>query len=367
MEIKKIKKTLILVPDLRIPGGVTNYYKTLHLNSSSNISYFEINRRKSKSKLLSILTLLKSYCIVSLKLLKNQYQALVINPSLDMGKSFHRDSVFIIIARFFNIETIVFFHGWFEPYEETINRSKFKSFLFKISYGKVSRYIVLGNIFKSKLIALGVPAKTNFFIETMVADSTWLTQLNLTEKYQSFEKEIRILFLSRIEKEKGIYIAIDSFNSFLNNTSGKQATLVIAGDGPDLNAVKDYVDKNRILNITFLGHVSGNEKKEILLNSHIMILPSFTEGLPNVILEGMLYGMPIISRAVGGIPEIVKQGVNGYLTDSYDPNKFETFLSMLATDITLYKTMAERNHQIAAEKFTSEKVKARILNIIESI
>lgn len=365
MTLKKVRKTIILVPDFQVPGGVTNYYKTLKLNTFPNISYFEMNRGNSKNNFSSILTLLKKYLILSFKFLTNQYQTLIINPSLDLGKSFHRDSVFILIARLFQKNIIVFFHGWYEPYEEEIKKSKLKSFLFKISYAKVARYIVLGNIFKSKLISLGVPSNTIFFIETMVADSTWLPDLDLNKKYESFEKDLSILFLSRIEKEKGIFIAIDSFNKFLNQTS-RRATLVIAGDGPDLNDVKDYVSRNNLLNIKFLGHVSGLKKKKILLDSHIMILPSFTEGLPNVILEGMLYGMPIISRAVGGIPEVIEQGVNGYITDSYDPNIFETFLAKLASDFNLYKTISERNHQIAAEKFISEKVRKRILDIIQN-
>jgi glycosyltransferase involved in cell wall biosynthesis len=97
-----------------------------------------------------------------------------------------------------------------------------------------------------------------------------------------------------------------------------------------------------------------------------MIFPSFTEGLPNSILEGMLYGMPIISRATGGIPEIVKNNINGYLTESYDPLIFADFLFNLASDCSLFKTISETNHQIALQQFTSEKVKERILKIFEA-
>ena len=73
------------------------------------------------------------------------------------------------------------------------------------------------------------------------------------------------------------------------------------------NHILKLTDKE-IDNIEFLGHVNAETKKKALFQSHIMIFPTFTEGLPNVILEGMLYGMPIISRATGGIPEVVRQG-----------------------------------------------------------
>lgn len=154
--------------------------------------------------------------------------------------------------------------------------------------------------------------------------------------------------------------------NFLNKFPQRRASLIIAGDGPDLPAVKSYVEEKGIPNIKFLGHVSGENKMKVLLESHVMIFPSFTEGLPNAILEGMLYGMPIISRATGGIPGVIQQNINGYLTESYDSSIFAEFLSTLAFDSTLYKNIAETNHRIALQKFTSEKVKERILKIFEN-
>jgi glycosyltransferase involved in cell wall biosynthesis len=239
-----------------------------------------------------------------------------------------------------------------------------KSLLFKVSYAKADKYIVLGNIFKEKLLQLGVPYKNQFFIETTVADSKYLKEFDLNCKLSTYKKEVHFVFLSRIEKEKGIYIAIDAFRKFTENNPERPSKLVIAGDGPDLPAVKKYIETNKIVNIILLGHVHAETKRKVLFESHVMIFPSFTEGLPNVILEGMLYGMPIISRAVGGIPEVVKEGINGFLTSSFDSNIFEGFLSKIANDLDLYKTIAIKNHEIGMKRFTSEKVKERILQII---
>lgn len=366
MSLKKIPNTLILVPDLNIPGGVANYYRTLKLDDNNNIAYFTITRAKPQSILASVFRLLERYILFSIKLVKYKYRVVVINPSLDEGRSFHRDMIFILITHLFNCKSIVFFRGWFDPYEQRIKKSRLKSFLFQISYAKVNEYIVLGNIFKRKLIDLGVPSNCNFFTETTVADSSYLEEFNIERKFFSYRKEVIFVFLSRIEKEKGIYIAINAFKKFQSAHPQRKCSLIIAGDGRDLAEVKLFIKTEAISNIIFTGNVSLETKKKVLFESHIMILPSFTEGLPNVILEGMLYGMPIIARAVGGIPEIVEQGVNGYLTESYDANIFETFLANLANDINLYKSISERNHQTAVEKFSSEKVKERILNIIHN-
>lgn len=358
-------KTLVLVPDLSIPGGVSNYYKTLQLNAYSNIDYFTINTSKPQSNIAAVWRLGIKYLQFFYQLISGGYRAVIVNPSLDYGKSFHRDMIFIMLAHLANKKSIVFFRGWFEPYEEKIKKSKWKTFLFNISYARVSKYIVLGNIFKKKLLGLGVPASTEFFVETTVADSRYLGELDLETRFSTYNEELNILFLSRIEKEKGVLIALDAFKLFTEKFPGRKARFTVAGDGIDLQMVKDHVQQNKIAQVTFLGHVNAEQKKPVLLRSHIMIFPSFTEGLPNVILEGMLYGMPVIARATGGIPEVVKQGENGFITESYDPLVFLQYIIKLATDFDLYKKMSKLNHATASERFTSEKVKERILSIIE--
>ena len=360
--MKKIGKTLILVPDLSLPGGVANYYNTLNLQAHGNINYFPINTAKHQSAFATILRLIINYFIFFYIVIRDRYELIHINPTLDW-KSFYRDSVFILIARILNRKTLVFFRGWLDTYEKKIKKSKLKTFLFNLSYAKVSKYIVLSNLFKKKLIELGVPCETEFFIETTVADSSYLKELNLSNKYISFKKEIIFLFLSKIEKTKGIYIAIDAYHKFLTKCPERISCLTIAGDGPELPAVKKYVGQLNIPNIIFLGYISAEKKKSVLLESHIMIFPSYTEGMPNSILECMLYGMPIISRATGGITDIIQQNVNGYLSESFQPSVYSDFLYILASNNELYRKIAEQNHFIAMEKYTTEKVRERILKI----
>lgn len=354
---------LVLVPALSFTGGVANYYNTLALNADEHITYFTINEGKRQSVPKTFIRLLRNYRKFIFKLISGHYRLVIINPSLD-SRSFHRDMVFIILTHLLHKKTAVFFRGWSETFEEKIKKSRLKSFLFRISYARAGKFLVLGNVFKKKLIEMGAPAETQFFVETTVADSCCLNQLDLKHKQLTFEKEIQFLFLARLVKEKGIYIAIDAFKQFMNQFPQRKSTLVIAGDGPDLPCAKSYVAEKKIPNIKFAGNVSGAIKMKLLLESHVMIFPSFTEGLPNSILEGMLYGMPVISRATGAIPEIVENNINGFLTESYDPHVFAEFLFTLASDGELFRKISETNHQVASQQYTSEKVKERILKIL---
>lgn len=350
---------------MSLPGGVTNYYNILQLANSENISYFFVNKAKPQSIPGTIWRLLLNYVKFIYVTISKKYKIIHINPSLDY-KSFYRDAIFIIISRILQKKILIFFRGWLEEYEQTIKGNKFKSWLFKISYAKANKYIVLSRLFKEKLLELGVPENTEFFIETTVADTTYLSGFNLEKKIECYKEKLHILFLSRILREKGIYIAIDSFQQFLKKIPHKQATLTIAGDGPELSKVKEYVTEKKIPGIIFTGFVTGEMKKKVLYQSHVLLFPSYSEGMPNAILEAMLYGMPIISRITGAIPDIVQQNVNGFLTESLQPNIFSDFLSLITTDSELYRKMSENNYKIASEKFTDQKVKERILKIYDT-
>jgi glycosyltransferase involved in cell wall biosynthesis len=360
--LEKQKKVLILMPHLSLPGGVTNYYRILQLSQNPNISYFFINSGKHQTLVGTCIRLIVRYATFIYTTVSGKYAIVHLNPSLDY-KSFYRDSFFIILSRLMRRKTLVFFRGWLDDYEKKIKESKVKKYLFKISYAKADKYIILSPSFKKKLIDLGVPRKTEFFIETTVADSNFLSEFNIEEKFVNYDKKINILFLATILKEKGIYIAINSFHEFLKKFPKKSATLIVAGEGPELLKVKKYVEDEKISNIIFTGHVSGEMKKKILFKSHILILPSHSEGMPNAILEGMLYGMPVIARITGGIPDVVEQNVNGFLTDSLHCDDFTNYLSILANDYEKYKKMAINNNQIALEKYSTAKVRERILKI----
>lgn len=350
---------------MKAPGGVANYYNALKLQQEDNIQYFSVNKNISQSAVSTLFRLLKKYCKFSWLILRKRIDIVHVNPSLDR-RSFYRDAVFILISRVFRRNILVFFRGWLDEYEEKIKKNKIRLFIFRLSYGKANAFIVLSELFKRKLIEIGVTKKARFFIESTVADNTFLHCLNLKKKQKEYVKNINFLFLSRIERTKGVYIAVDAYNKFVKDFPGRNSCLIIAGDGPELIAVKQYTEENKIPHVQFPGFVSGQEKRNILLDSHIMILPSYSEGLPNTVLEGMIYGMPIISRTTGGIPDVVKQGVNGYLSDSLNSETYSDFMKILAFDENLYNRISRTNHETALENFTTEKIRDRILRIYQS-
>lgn len=362
----KNKKILIVAAHLLCTGGVAGYYNVVRLHQKENIDFFAANTPNPQPAIVTFFRLVINYFRFFAKLLTKGYDLVHINPSLNR-KSFYRDALFIFIAYLLRKKILVFFHGWEDDFEQEIKNSRFKSFIVKSIYGKADKLIVLSRLFKDKLLRLGIPSEKEFFIETTVADSQYLNELSLDKKIETYDRKLVILFLSRMEKEKGIYIALEAFKQFISKYAAKEVSFIVAGDGPELPLVKKYVAEGNIPNIKFTGYVRGELKKEVLLSSHIMLFPTYYgEGLPVCVLEGMLYGMPVISRTNAGITDVVRQNINGYLTESMEPRVFADYLVKLAQNKELYKLMAENNHSTALENYTEPVVRERVLDIYRS-
>lgn len=120
---------------------------------------------------------------------------------------------------------------------------------------------------------------------------------------------LQILFLGRIDKNKGLTEIIDALKQFKTSS---EFNFNIAGEGPDKVWLLESLLNERI-KFTYHGIVSGDKKTELLSNSHIFLLPSYFEGLPNSLLEAMSYGVIPIITPVGSVTEVVKDKFNGLL------------------------------------------------------
>jgi len=347
-------KILVNTPDLSLPGGVAEYIKTLALDQESNIDLFCIHDFEEQNVLVRMM---KKYLEFYNK--AKHYDLIHLHPSFGM-KSFLRDAGFILLARMLGKKMLVTMHGWEDSFEEKVKSRFMLRWLFRMTYARVDGYMVLGEIFKNKLKSLGV--KTDkFFIGTTVADAKYIDRFDVHQRLVKKDR-FSILFLSRIEKEKGVYIAIDAFAKL---KSSVPTELIIAGDGAELENAKQYVKEHGIANVKFVGFVSGEKKHEVLTNSQIFFFPSYSEGMPIVILEGILYGLPIVTRSIGAIPDIVEDGVNGFLSESLNAEDFVPFLEALIDDSKTYQQMAIANHQKAINNFTKQHVRAKVLEAYE--
>jgi len=356
------RRVLVLRPHADTIGGVEHYYNVLALEAfDPRFEYFFVTQPDRGTGLTIAARLARLYVQFWRTLRTREYALVVLNPSLNRN-SFFRDALFCVLARVQRCSVLTFFRGWSEEMERWIERHWLPRAIFRASFAQGQDFVVLGKTFRTRLLRLGCSPRARYHLASTVADDSFLSDLDLEHRL-SRNPPLRILFLSRLIPAKGALLALQAVSLARSWLPEIPLHLTIAGDGPDLPLLRAAADLD---NVEFTGAVTGEAKRRLLLESDIFLFPtSHGEGLPNVVLEAMLYGMPILSRPVGGLPDVIEQGVNGFLTDTLDPVVFARWLVQLARDRELRHRISHANHCKALASFTRDQVRAHFVRIVE--
>jgi len=160
----------------------------------------------------------------------------------------------------------------------------------------------------------------------------------------------RIISVGRLSPEKGQAGLIEAFASVASEF--KDAELVFVGDGPAAQDLRVRAAGTAVADrISFLGRLGEEETLEQIAGSEILVLSSFMEGLPIVLLEAMAVGTAVIATRVAGIPELVEDAKSGLL---FTPSKWDELaacLRRLLRDETLRGELAENGQEEVASEF----------------
>lgn len=166
----------------------------------------------------------------------------------------------------------------------------------------------------------------------------------------------QFLFLGRIGNRKGIYDLLTAISLLPASVRGSMR-LYVGGDG-DAPFLNNMIKQLKLESIVFhKGWVTGADKYDLLTTSDVYVLPSYNEGLPVSILEAMSFGMPIISTPVGGIPEIVKEGRNGFMVKPGDCESLSKCLSHFIEDKELSFTLGQHSLELVKPYLISEVIR----------
>lgn len=247
----------------------------------------------------------------------------IVHVQGSVGASFWRKAIFIYIAKFFHKKVVWHMHAG----------------RFAVFYQQ-HRYAVRKVVNKSDvIIALSEYWKEYFKNEFPTKRVEIIKNvISAPRVHKQQTGYFTLLFLGLLGKNKGIYDLLECIRDHKVEFQGK-LKLYIGGNG-EIEHVKQLIKEYGIADITiFEGWVSGDKKIELLNKSDAYILPSYKEGLPISILEAMSYGMPIISTPVGGIPEIVSNGENGYLVEPGNKEDIYKAIISLLNDSDLRNRM----------------------------
>lgn len=187
-------------------------------------------------------------------------------------------------------------------------------------------------------------------------DSEYFSKNTEAKKESNTDKRIEILFVSRLIKGKGLQFIIPEMRR-INQESEKKVNLVIVGDGPYREELEEITQKSDVSSfVRFEGKKNKKELYSYYKNSDFLILPSESEGMPNVVLEGMAMGLPVIMTPCGGSKELI-QG-NGYVASI---DQFTERIIELCQDGQGRINMGRESEMLARTKFSwQEKAKEYI-------
>jgi glycosyltransferase involved in cell wall biosynthesis len=167
-----------------------------------------------------------------------------------------------------------------------------------------------------------------------------------------------VLFLGRIEAAKGIPELIEALSGLRADVP--DAELVCAGAG-EVEAAAGQAERLGIGDaVRFPGWLGEAEKRAWLRRAGVFVLPSHAEGLPMGLLEAMAAGLPVVASAVGGIPDVVKDGVNGLLVAPGDAAALERALRRLLRDPRLAAALGAAGRESVREHHACERVVAQL-------
>ena len=221
----------------------------------------------------------------------------------------------------------------------------------KLYERKVAHYISHSAFFKDKMVEYGY-------------DPDKITVLPIIPgriaRKPRYRNKGYILFFGRLSEEKGLDILLRAMKRL------PEVELRIAGQGASEPALRDYVEKNRMENVKFLGFLSGAAMDEALRDAAFTVISSiWYENFPLSALESFSFGKPVVGARIGGIPEIIDDGVDGYLYDPLDPDDLVRKIRTMIESLHRIERMGRKARKKIEEQYDGTQYSEKLMALYE--
>lgn len=174
------------------------------------------------------------------------------------------------------------------------------------------------------------------------------------QKEYAHNDTVTILSIGRLHYKKGWLMGLMAVKQLAQ--TNKNFRWIIIGDGDMKQELSLYI-LNMGLNdyVTLTGPKYNDDIKQAYEDADIFLLPSFTEGIANVVLEAMCMELPVLCTNCGGMPEVITDNINGMLADVYDDEALASRLTKLVNDFALREKLGKAARQRVTELFSIER------------
>jgi len=333
-------------PSLEVKGGISGfarYYLKQGIFNRFKIIY--LSTTVDGNKIIKLFFYIKSLVVFINRLIFDRKVRIVHICSSSEG-SFYRKAIILLIAKIFKKKAIFHIHG-----SRFYNRvHSLRRFCMKKALDAADSILVL-----SKKWVFALKQLTDNKNIKMIPNAIDASDFkSIDTKKENFQPNI--LAVGRLSKQKGTYDILDIIPLVVKEIP--EAKFYFAGDG-DVEKVKELCARKGIeKNVILLGWLDRNKLLDALKNASIFLLPSYQECFPISILEAMAAGLPVISTNVGGIPEIIKNSVNGFLIEPGQTQELYKKVMQLLNNGKLCKNMGKNNIEKAEAMFSLNSVKS---------
>jgi glycosyltransferase involved in cell wall biosynthesis len=198
--------------------------------------------------------------------------------------------------------------------------------------------------------------------------TTELLDIGAVRTYGSDEGPLQVLFLGWIDREKGIFELLEAARCLSQTAEVPAFKLVIAGDGSATNDVRRELEDPQLARMVELtGWIDSEAKVERLRIAHLLVLPSYMEGMPNALIEAMAAGLPVVATDVGAVTDVVSDGVNGLVIPPRNTDRLAEALRELLLDARLRERMGRAGWHTAKDSFSAERAVDQIVALVHDV
>lgn len=276
------------------------------------------------------------------------------------GPGFYKDVVIIALVKLFGIKTIFHYHNkgvsnrqkhlidnWFY---RIVFKNTLVILLSKYLYTDIQKYVPESKVY---YCANGIP---DLYGERRKAEGEGSMAVP------------EILFLSHLIRSKGVLTLIEACNILRNKDISFHCT--IAGGDAELtreNVMQAISEKGLVADIIVIGPKHGPAKAELMSSTDIFVHPSYNDCMPLVLLEAMQFSLPVVSTFEGAIPDVVEDGITGFLVPQRDVNALAEKLEILINNPPMREKMGAAGRARYEKEFTLSRLEERMKAILTEV
>jgi len=327
-------------------------FECKYINLGTSITINEIGG-KSIVKLFRYVAIL---CQVLWELIFNRPDLCYISIT-SKGIPFYKDATLAFLVKLFGVKLIYHFHNK----GVSLRQDKFvDNLIYRFTF-KNSSVILL-----SKFLFPDIK-------KYVMNDQVWycpngIPDVGLTKSEPGGEKVVNLLFLSNLIESKGVFILLEVCKLLQDRKLDFQCTFVGGvGDISELQFLLKLQELKIENSVHYAGKKIGKDKELFFINTDIFILPTLNDCFPLVLLEAMQYSLPVISTFEGGIPDIVEEGVTGFLVPQKNVEALAEKLEVLIRNPELRIQMGIAARNKFENEFTLNKFESRFKDILQQV